>query len=98
MSPKRSASARPARVRWSRRWSSCEPRRSVNRDRPVRVLIVDDHEVVRRGTRELLDRADGIDVVGEAQDGQEAVALARQLRPDVVLMDVAMPGTNGVEA
>jgi NarL family two-component system response regulator LiaR len=70
----------------------------VNRDRAVRVLIVDDHEVVRRGTRELLDRADGIDVVGEAQDGSEAVALARQLKPDVVLMDVAMPGVNGIEA
>ena len=66
--------------------------------RPISVLVVDDHEVVRRGTRELLDRADGIEVVGEAQDGQEAVAQARRLRPDVVLMDVAMPSVNGVEA
>ena len=65
---------------------------------PVRVLIVDDHEVVRRGTRELLDRADGIEVVGEAQDGQEAIVQTRRLRPDVVLMDVAMPSVNGVEA
>jgi DNA-binding NarL/FixJ family response regulator len=66
--------------------------------RPVRVLIVDDHEVVRRGTRELLDRAAGVEVVGEAQDGQEAIVQTRRLRPDVVLMDVAMPHVNGVEA
>jgi DNA-binding NarL/FixJ family response regulator len=64
----------------------------------VRVLLVDDHEVVRRGTRELLDRAEGIDVIGEAQDGIEAIELARRLRPDVVLMDVALPGEHGVEA
>jgi DNA-binding NarL/FixJ family response regulator len=70
----------------------------VSGGQPVRVLIVDDHEVVRRGTRELLDRADGIEVVGEAQDGQEAIAQTRRLRPDVVLMDVAMPSVNGVEA
>jgi len=70
----------------------------VSEARPVRVLVVDDHEVVRRGTRELLDRADGIDVVGEAQDGAEALAQARRLRPDVVLMDYSMPSVNGVEA
>lgn len=64
----------------------------------VRVLLVDDHEVVRRGTRELLDRAEGVEVVGEAQDGAEAIEMTRRLRPDVVLMDVAMPGVNGVEA
>ena len=65
---------------------------------PIRVLVVDDHEVVRRGTRELLDRTDGIEVVGEAQDGEEAVNSARLLKPDVILMDVAMPGVDGVEA
>jgi DNA-binding NarL/FixJ family response regulator len=65
---------------------------------PVRVLIVDDHEVVRRGTRELLEKADGVAVVGEAQDGEEAVTKVGQLRPDVVLMDMSMPRMNGVEA
>ena len=66
--------------------------------RPVRVLIVDDHEVVRRGTRELLEKAGGIEVVGEAQDGEEALEGVGRLRPDVVLMDVALPGMSGVEA
>jgi DNA-binding NarL/FixJ family response regulator len=71
---------------------------SDDRQRPVRVLIVDDHEVVRRGTRELLEKADGIGVVGEAQDGEEAVKKVGLLHPDVVLMDVSMPRMNGVEA
>jgi DNA-binding NarL/FixJ family response regulator len=71
---------------------------SEEREGPVRVLIVDDHEVVRRGTRELLDKADGISVVGEAQDGDEAVQKVALFSPDVVLMDVSMPGMNGVEA
>ena len=65
---------------------------------PVRVLIVDDHEVVRRGTRALLEKARGIEVVGEAQDGREAIEDVGRLQPDVVLMDVAMPDINGVEA
>jgi DNA-binding NarL/FixJ family response regulator len=68
------------------------------REGPVRVLIVDDHEVVRRGTRELLEKAWGIEVVGEAQDGREAIVQVGRLRPDVVLMDLAMPEVNGVEA
>jgi DNA-binding NarL/FixJ family response regulator len=68
------------------------------RERPVRVLIVDDHEVVRRGTRELLEKAGGIEVVGEAQDGEEAIEGVARLQPDVVLMDLALPGMNGAEA
>ncbi|MEU9019477.1 response regulator transcription factor [Actinomadura sp. NPDC048394] len=64
----------------------------------VRVLIVDDHRIVLDGFAVLLDSVDGIDVVGEAASGEEAVALAAELVPDVVLMDVEMPGIGGVEA
>jgi NarL family two-component system response regulator LiaR len=64
----------------------------------IRVLLVDDHPVVRQGLRALLSTQDGIDVVGEAGDGEAAVAAAQQLSPDVVLMDVVMPGMDGVEA
>lgn len=65
---------------------------------PVRVLLVDDHVVVRQGLRSLLAGRADIAVVGEAGDGREAILLARRLRPDVVLMDVVMPGLNGIEA
>ncbi|WP_411106228.1 response regulator [Streptomyces sp. cmx-4-9] len=64
----------------------------------VRVLLVDDHQVVRRGLRTFLEVQDDIEVVGEASDGEEGVARAEELRPDVILMDVAMPGTDGIEA
>lgn len=64
----------------------------------VTVLIADDHAVVRAGIRLLLDAHPDIQVVGEARDGSEAVALARELRPKVVLMDVAMAGLSGLEA
>ncbi|MEV8585983.1 response regulator transcription factor [Streptomyces sp. NPDC051180] len=67
-------------------------------DRPIRVLLVDDHQVVRRGLRTFLEVQDDIQVVGEASDGAEGVARAEELRPDVVLMDVKMPGTDGIEA
>jgi DNA-binding NarL/FixJ family response regulator len=65
---------------------------------PIRVLIVDDHQVVRRGLRTFLEVQDDIEVVGEAADGDEGVARAEELRPDVVLMDVKMPGKDGIEA
>jgi DNA-binding NarL/FixJ family response regulator len=62
------------------------------------VLVVDDHTVVREGLRGFLDLQDGIEVVGEAADGDEALAAAERLRPDVVLMDLVMPRLDGVAA
>ncbi|MEU8243382.1 response regulator transcription factor [Actinoplanes missouriensis] len=64
----------------------------------VRVLLADDETLVRAGFRVLLERTPGIEVVGEARDGDEAIALTRAHRPDVVLMDVRMPGTDGLTA
>ncbi|MFI0979077.1 response regulator [Streptomyces sp. NPDC021093] len=64
----------------------------------IRVLLVDDHQVVRRGLRTFLEIQDDIEVVGEAGDGAEGVAQAESLRPDVVLMDIKMPGADGIEA
>jgi DNA-binding NarL/FixJ family response regulator len=64
----------------------------------VRVLIADDHALLREGLRALLGAADGIEVVGEARDGREAIERTAELRPDVVLLDVAMPGLGGYEA
>jgi DNA-binding NarL/FixJ family response regulator len=64
----------------------------------IRVLIADDQELLRAGFRKLLDTEDAITVVGEAADGAEAVALATQLAPDVVLMDIRMPRLDGLEA
>ena len=64
----------------------------------IRVLIADDHAILREGLRALLRLSEDIEVVGEAVDGRQAVDLARQLDPDVVLMDIAMPGLGGLEA
>ncbi|RJK94349.1 response regulator [Vallicoccus soli] len=65
---------------------------------PVRVLLADDQDLVRAGFRMILGTEDDLEVVGEAADGDQAVAAARALRPDVVLMDVQMPGTDGLAA
>jgi DNA-binding NarL/FixJ family response regulator len=64
----------------------------------IRVLIADDHAILREGIRALLHLADDIEVVGEAVDGSQAVEMTRSLQPDVVLMDIAMPGLGGLEA
>ena len=64
----------------------------------VRVLLADDHTLFRKGLRTLLERMPGIDVVGEASNGDEALERARELVPDVILMDVKMPGLSGIEA
>ena len=64
----------------------------------VRILLADDHAAVRGGLRMILGAADGLEVVGEAADGATAVSMARALRPDLVLMDVQMPGMDGIEA
>src|SRR5436309_15351716 len=65
---------------------------------PIRVLVVDDHALFRRGLEMVLEQEPDIDVVGEAGDGAEAVAKAADLLPDIVLMDVRMPKRSGIEA
>lgn len=64
----------------------------------IRILIADDHALVREGTRRILEAEPDIEVVGEAADGAEAIALAEELAPDVVVIDIGMPVINGVEA
>ncbi|MDD9382039.1 response regulator transcription factor [Streptomyces sp. ZAF1911] len=74
------------------------PGRSGGGTRSINVLLVDDHQVVRRGLRTFLEVQDDIEVVGEAADGEEGIDRAEELRPDVILMDIKMPGTDGIEA
>ncbi|MGA2854771.1 MAG: response regulator transcription factor [Verrucomicrobiota bacterium] len=64
----------------------------------ITVLLAEDHTIVREGFRKMLELEDDLEVVGEAQDGRQAVMLAKKLQPDVVLMDIAMPHLNGLEA
>jgi DNA-binding NarL/FixJ family response regulator len=67
-------------------------------EKKITVLLVDDHSLVRRGFRRMLEDEADMDVVGEAGDGEEAVRLAKELRPNVVVMDCALPGMNGLQA
>jgi len=64
----------------------------------IRILIADDQEIVRQGLAIILDNQDDMSVVGQARDGEEAIAMARMLQPDVILMDIKMPRTNGIQA
>jgi DNA-binding NarL/FixJ family response regulator len=65
---------------------------------PTKVLIVDDHALFRRGVRNIIDAEEDFEVVGEAEDGVEALAKARELKPDLILMDINMPHSDGLEA
>jgi two-component system, NarL family, response regulator NreC len=65
---------------------------------PIRILLADDHDIVRKGLRYILQRQNGTDVIGEAKDGREAVKMAEKLEPDLIIMDIAMPLLNGIEA
>ncbi len=78
--------------------TTAEPRRSVRRTRRIRVLLVDDHKIMREGLANLLSQECDIEVVGEAENGQIAVDMTRRLQPDVVVMDITMPVMNGIEA
>ncbi len=64
----------------------------------INILLVDDHQVVRSGIKRILDNIDGLQVVGEASDGEEALQLAREISPHIILMDLSMPKVDGVEA
>lgn len=64
---------------------------------PIRVVVADDHAVVREGIRHVLERGEGLEVIGEGADGDEALRLAEEARPDVLVLDVTMPGTTGIE-
>jgi DNA-binding NarL/FixJ family response regulator len=78
--------------------AKCHEDGGMSEQAPIRVLVVDDHPVVRGGLLALVRSIDGLDAVGEAADGESAVREAQLVRPDVVLMDVRMPGLDGVEA
>ena len=64
----------------------------------IRVILADDHAVMRHGLRLILEQQEGFEVLGEARDGREAVSLAEALHPDVAVLDITMPNLNGIEA
>ena len=65
---------------------------------PVRIMLVDDHEMLRAGLRAMIEEHEDLLVIGEAGSGEEAIEQARRLKPDVVVMDLRLPGMNGIEA
>jgi DNA-binding NarL/FixJ family response regulator len=71
---------------------------TMSKQEPVRILIVDDHAVLRRAVRRLLESRSEFEVCGEAEDGPQAIKLAAEVKPDVVILDIAMPMMNGFEA
>jgi len=75
-----------------------EPKPVEGKTVTIRVLIADDHSLVRQGLRRYLDMAEDIDVVGEASNGEEAIAMVEKEQPDIVLLDIRMPGVDGLEA
>src|SRR6202158_3285665 len=80
--------------------SEAQPQKAALRlgTKTVRILVVDDHDIIRRGLKQLLTSRPGWEVCGEAKTGREAVALAEQLKPEIVVMDISMPDLNGLEA
>ncbi len=64
----------------------------------IKILLADDHKIFRDGLRALIDREDNMEVIGEAENGRTALAMARKLKPDIIIMDISMPDMNGIEA
>jgi DNA-binding NarL/FixJ family response regulator len=85
-------------VRFEERGGAGETSRGATHSQAARLLIADDHALVREGLRTMLSGEDGIDVIAEANDGQQALTLCRELKPDLVLMDVRMPVMDGLQA
>ncbi len=83
---------------WACRSATPEADAAGGRPDAIRVLLADDHDILREGLASLLDDVEGIRVVGEAADGITAVEMATRLRPDVVLMDITMPRLSGIDA
>ena len=102
------APRRRSRCRWQRelrrkryfrpQHSALQEESGLQQNAKIRVLLVDDHRVLRQGMRSIVAAYDHLEVVGEAGDGIEAVTLTQQLRPDVVVMDINMPRMDGIEA
>src|SRR5206468_7425751 len=77
---------------------STQPTNSIKNMQQITVILADDHTVVRQGLRALLEAEEDMSVVGEAENGRQALQMAKRLQPDVVVMDIAMPALNGLEA